>query len=199
MLERWAQWLTRRFVQSGIIKQSETEIYNYCFEVLLGSLAYYGTITLIAVLTQNVVFALCYTGGFLLIRHTSGGYHAQSHLRCYVLSLTVYLTALVIWRCFSWEAGVVILCSWIVMAVLWLIGPVEHENKPLSAKEMDTYRKRSRKISLLLALSITILCSVQQVEIAAVFMLGFLSAVLSGAAGQIVNRERKSANEEIIL
>ena len=34
MLERWAQRLTVRFVQLGIVKQAETEIYNYCFEVL---------------------------------------------------------------------------------------------------------------------------------------------------------------------
>ena len=199
MLERWAQWLTTRFVQFGIVKKNEVEIYNYCFEVLLGNLAYYGTITLITILTQKVAFAICYTMGFILIRHTSGGYHAQSHLRCYVLSLTVYLMALAIWCLFSWDAGVVVLSSWIVMVVLWCIGPVEHENKPLSAKEVVTYRKKSRKVSLLLALGITILCGAQQVEVAAIFMLGFLSAVLSGAAGQIVNKERERANEEIIL
>ena len=186
-------------MQLGIVKQAETEIYNYCFEVLLGNVAYYGTIVLLSILTRQYAFMLCYTIGFLLIRHTSGGYHAQSHLRCYVLSLTVYLMTLAIWRYFPWQAGVVVLGSCSALILLWILGPVEHENKPLTAKEIVTYKRRSKRSSLILALGIVLLCGVQQVEIAAIFMLGFISAVLSGAAGQIVNKRREREHEKIIV
>lgn len=97
---------------------------------------------------------------FIPIRISAGGHHADSPVKCYVLSTLLIAALLAILKWVS----VSLLAAWILIlaasAVLLWLAPVETENNPLDKTEVRVYRRRTRivlGIELLAALLATLL------------------------------------------
>ena len=97
---------------------------------------------------------------FIPIRISAGGHHADSPVKCYVLSTLLIAALLAILKWVS----VSLLAAWILIlaasAVLLWLAPIETENNPLDETEVRVYRRRTRivlGIELLAALLATLL------------------------------------------
>ena len=134
------------FIQEQIIKESEREVYCYCFETIFSRIYFYGTILLIAFLTGNVKLTLVYYLGFLSVRFTAGGYHAHTRLRCYIMSILIYLFNLSLIN-FMPEKYLIGLCAVvyiIALPLIYALAPVDHVNRPFSAEECVKLKIRSK-------------------------------------------------------
>lgn len=70
------------------------EIYVYGFELLLSSLIETGAIILIGCLLGKFLETILFLLSFSSIRFFSGGYHAKSYLRCFIVTLISYFLIL---------------------------------------------------------------------------------------------------------
>lgn len=70
------------------------EIYVYGFELLLSSLIETGAIILIGCLFGKFLETILFLLSFSSIRFFSGGYHAKSYLRCFIVTLISYFLIL---------------------------------------------------------------------------------------------------------
>ena len=86
-----AERLSSLLVTKSYIKAEEHHIYSYCFEVIFSGLAFWGSMFIFALLTNTLLPTALYLASFLLFRHTAGGYHASSHLRCFMMSTICYV------------------------------------------------------------------------------------------------------------
>ena len=77
-------------VSCGAIKQEDISIYRYGLEVLYLFMLEVLSILLLAVWIGNFFETLLYFAAFIPLRLFAGGYHANTRLGCYFVSLGVY-------------------------------------------------------------------------------------------------------------
>lgn len=189
MVVYWAEQLVQLLMQGHIIEKDEQEIYLYCIQTMLFRFIVYGTILLLSFFIGVVDSTIVFYFGFLLIRYTAGGYHANSHRNCYVLSIVVYLVAIGFLLIFPQilRKPFIFLCSICIAAMIYWAAPVDHKNRPFSPREKERYKKQSYIITTLLIIGALLLSSISTYYAMAI-VLGAFNAACSVVIGQ---RQRK--------
>ena len=90
MLHKLSQKITDHYVKKNKIDDSERDVYEYCFEVLLSTFLNLLAIIILAVATGLYLETLCFTISFMTLRGTAGGYHAKTHWGCFLILMIVY-------------------------------------------------------------------------------------------------------------
>lgn len=102
---------------------------------------------------QCIIFQIAYNP----IRSYSGGYHAGTPLRCYLLSIPVMFAVLLGIKLIPWNSYIVILSIILSGIAVLLLAPVEDANKPLNRLETKVFGKRARIIlTVLVVLSVVL-------------------------------------------
>lgn len=139
--------LTNHLIAKNIVPKEDKEIYDYGFEMLFSTLMGY-TIVLVTSLLMNSFFeGMIFLISFVLLRNYSGGYHADTHIKC---NLFLFLSALFV--LFMSKVAIPYIYLIMIYVLLWhmiiMYAPIENKNKPLSENE----RKKYKRISVVLAL-----------------------------------------------
>lgn len=129
-------------------KAIEKAIYEYGIQLSLSTLASMCSIVMLGLLLKNPASAFIFLGVFFFLRLFSGGYHAPTYARCFLLTNSVYLavvgTSNLIVRFQLYHLlPVIVVASCVVVMVL---SPIRNKRHPLFEK---TYRK-NRKIAVVL-------------------------------------------------
>ena len=93
----------------------------------------------------SILFLLSY----MPLRSFCGGYHAKTHIRCYIYSVIMITSILLIAKYVTFSIlvyGILVLVS---LAVIFLLAPVEDRNKALDNAEKKVFRKRACTIAVL--------------------------------------------------
>lgn len=154
----FSEWL----VESEIVRKDDRELYAYGF----------------------------WQGGVLVLNFltVAGGFHARTQRNCYFYSILLLIFALGILRWDQWDT---ITCMLIVLAsgsVVFKLTPVEDENKPLDNVEVVVYRHRSRIICGVLAIVVSILLLINEIEMASCITVSILMISVMLVLGQARNR-----------
>lgn len=157
-MEHLANALTDKLIGWKIIDGEDRDLYAYGFWQGGIYIFNYASVFLIGLLFgmlwQSLVFILSYG----LIRPMAGGYHARTQRNCYLFSLLLIVIVLSMLKWFPWNSIVCILVLLFSGAVIFILAPVEDENKPLDETEQMVYRHRSRVVlSVLSALTLLFL------------------------------------------
>lgn len=133
-------------VKEQIIEIDEYDLYYYCFDSLFSGIFFYSMILFSAVLLDKIDITIMYYIGFSFIRYTSGGYHASTQIKCFILSFIVYFCSISLISSKLVLMPPEILTGTLLCAavLIWKFAPVDHPNKRFSAKEKIIYQKKSR-------------------------------------------------------
>lgn len=149
MLATIAARLTDQLYFRCPLDPSKKAIYEYGIQLSLSTLASMCSIVLLGLLFKNPASAFIFLGVFFFLRLFSGGYHAPTYTRCFLLTNSVYLTVVgtsywIVHFQLYHLLPVVVVASCVVVIAL---SPVRNKHHPLSE---NTYRK-NRKIAVVLA------------------------------------------------
>ena len=197
MLQRLSISLVQFFLTEDIITEEDLEVYRYSVEILLSSLVVYGSILLLALWGQVLAETIAYYSGFLLLRHSAGGYHARSHGRCILLTLSTYLLAMTVLSAIPQNLwmGAAVLMAALSLGAIYGFGPVDHVNKPFTLQERKQYRRQSLLWVTLISLVSTAMVGLGLWEqLALAVSLGMISAALSVIAGSQEVKRNVQAN-----
>ncbi|WP_205692830.1 accessory gene regulator ArgB-like protein, partial [Lacrimispora amygdalina] len=158
IMEHLANALTDKLIDWKIINSEDRDLYAYGFWQGGIYIFNYASVFLIGLLFgmlwQSVVFILSYG----LIRPVAGGYHARTQRNCYLFSVLLIVIVLSMLKWFPLSSIVCILVLLFSGSVIFILAPVEDENKPLDETEQMVYRHRSRIVlSVLSALTLLFL------------------------------------------
>ena len=159
MLAQLAGWIVAWQMKKGILKKEDQALYQYAYELLLNQGINIAAAILIAVLFKMPWVVLTFLAAYIPLRSYAGGYHANTNWGCTVVSaLMLCLVCIVVKFAALYSAY-----GWcILFAVsgifIFLLSPVEDFNKPLSEEEVIHYRRMSRILWTVEALSGTALC-----------------------------------------
>lgn len=142
--------------RKNIIDEEETDIYQYGFESILSTILGFIITLLIGVILKMVIMSVIYYGIFVVVRQMTGGYHADSYLKCNIAFslVTFFVLGMTKLICVSQTYSLPIhLLIFIISAIcIWRFAPVENSNKPLTVKQKD--RKHKASVVILSALFI---------------------------------------------
>lgn len=190
MLTRTARNLSAFFVKHGVIPAEDRAVYDYCFEILLSTILNLVLVVLIAILSKTLFLTIFYIIGFMLVRSTAGGYHANSHWSCVCILLGTYAIFLFMLKLIP--ASILGMLSfifviWAVLLVIFL-SPVEDQNKPLSSEETKRFKRKSRIWIIILALSaLSLTIFLPHWRIGFSLSAGMVTVALSLIAGKVKN------------
>lgn len=136
---------------------NEKEIYAYSIEVLISLFINFFILSCTAYILKKQAEFITFIVFFPGLRTYAGGYHAKTHIECIALSLCIFVIS-ALSSTYLIGYGKIILASGIIFSIImvFLFAPAESENKPLSKKKHEKYKKISRII--VIALSASAIC-----------------------------------------
>ena len=155
MMKDAAKVIVSLFERRGAIRPDEREVYIYgCDIVLYTLISTLGLLVLGTAFGRLLEAVLC-VGIFYINQSFGGGYHADTHMRCfvtmaaglliYILSLSLLLPPMVYW-----------VCGFLALVLLYAVPLVLHKNKAYLARHKKKLIRRSRLITLLQAMALSL-------------------------------------------
>lgn len=146
MMKRLSERLTQYVVDSGAISKESYAIYQYGFQIGLEMLCCLAVCSGIAVYLRMIPEFIALTVFFMLLRSYAGGVHLNSFWKCFICSITVQTSVLVLNDLYefslrnAWE--IIILSSVLILRT----SPVQNINRELDNDEKAHSKKTVMKI-----------------------------------------------------
>ena len=135
--------------QQNKFTTEEKEIYRYGIQQGLNLALNILTTIIIGVLCgmvyPSILFLVCY----MPLRSFCGGYHAKTHLRCYIYSVIMITSILLVTKYTAFNIFLYEVLVLISLIIILLLAPVEDENKKLDSVEKRVFRKKAYIITFL--------------------------------------------------
>lgn len=179
--------ITSFFIKNGIISKKNKDIYEYGFEVLISTFTYTIVFVLTSFLTKTLLSSLLFWLGFSIVRSIAGGYHANTHLRCHLLTMSNHVMFICFLYCIpnhlkSYISTIILLLSSIIILVF---APIAHPNKPFVKTERIRFRILSYAYAFIVIIIALLICLFYR-EILTDYLFGFSFGTLVAAISLVV-------------
>lgn len=188
MISNISERITSSLVNAGAAPSEDKALYEYGIRMGILMVINAATAVLIGLLLgmfwQSIIFLLAYNP----IRSYAGGYHANSQLNCYLISIPMILVVLLGIKMLPWNGylcTIVLLFSVVIIAIL---APVEDSHKPLNEREKVVYKGRARAYSAIFFGAAMMLWFAGFGQISLSIVMALLVAAIMLVLGAIKNR-----------
>lgn len=180
MLDKLINASTNYLIRREVIDKEDRDVYEYGFYALYNNIIDITSIAILSVWLNQVPQTVFYHVTFIVMRNTAGGFHAKTHLRCFILSTMIWLFSL--WGISCTVSPVIcVVPAGLAVALYWAKAPLEHINSPLSVEKRKRMRTLSRFFSVVFftaILAIALLMNESCLWIAAALTYGMASHAL---------------------
>lgn len=91
-----SKYVSKKFLNYGLLQDDDVDVMAYYLENIISLSLVVFSIMGIAIWTDLYKESALYFLTFFIGRHCCGGYHAKTHLRCYILTMGTYLLFLLL-------------------------------------------------------------------------------------------------------
>lgn len=188
MIQKLSSVCAKNIISLGKVHNINEAVLRYGCELILtsiiGLLIMVGLSMLIGYPLAWVFFVM----GFAPLRTTAGGYHADSHIRCYTVTSVMFLMGVLTVYEIRWSHFTYLAVSLFTAIMVGFLAPVEAMNKPLSAKRYRLNRNRSLILIFINCVIAVIFAMLELVsEEANMYYAGIFFASTSLVMGKIKN------------
>lgn len=194
MLNKMAMKLSDRLLRNGVITEDILDIYVYGFELIISSLTNIITVLLVGILINRFFQTLAFLFVFILLRSFSGGYHANTYVKCSIVTFSTYALVLLVSNFLIVPKMVYLALLLIGFVILCIFAPIKNPNKELTVMKARIFKVLSASIFTLLVTagmflkeSLTSISNVIFFTLVSVLLLLFVKN----------KRERRKSNESI--
>lgn len=193
MLTRIAQGLSSFFISRKIIKEEERLVYDYSFEIFLSTIFNFLAVAVLAFVSRTIIPTIWFLVGFIAVRSTAGGFHAETHIGCFLIMLFSYVTYLLLILMLSNSALSIItvlfcISSWML---IFILSPVEDYNKPFSKEEHKKFKIVSNTTVVIASIVAFLFIFLEKEKWGFSIAAGICVVSLSLIAGTVKNKLRK--------
>lgn len=145
MLSRWSNKISGELSMS----QDEKDVIQYGLNQFFWILLNFFTIAISGVLWHEFCFSILVFLEIYFLRPYAGGYHADTEIKCYILSAGIVNIAMLLrkFSVFSWNSMLMIYICFI--CVILLFSPVDNPIHPLTKADKKYYGKKLRQLIFL--------------------------------------------------
>jgi accessory gene regulator B len=191
--------LTTRMISAGVVKEEDRDVYQYSIEVVTALIVNIVSTFILFVVFGRLLECIIFFAVFSPLRTYSGGYHASTHLKCYLLSMAMMLIVIFCLSIISESAYYMISAVLGLFSTLtiFMFSPVEDKNRPLDEKEVKVYRKISLRVLAVEGLALILLLISHMEFYALVVSLGLAVTAVSVIVAKLNQLIRQRAGFEI--
>lgn len=185
--------LTEMLVKEQVIDKQDKEIYAYGLQLLLTSGLTSIVILIIGWWTHQLLGTISFLIALVSLRHYTGGYHASSYLKCFVLSNGIYLGMLLSKHFIVYDGfhQMMIVGSLITCAYIFYVGSINSERNPKTEAEMVCRKRMARCFTILFTLSIGVITVGWEEGLSLAWVL-FYTQVVTAIGLWIVKNKRRN-------
>lgn len=147
---RFSTFLTGYLIKNSSVREKDRAIYQYGIEIGLSIVGTFCSILAMALIFKNMKETLLFFVSFIALRRYSGGYHASTPFRCYLMSIGLYGIFCLICktRMLSWDYLSLVSMLFSIM-VVWKCAPIIHKNRRVCESDSIRYQRLSRYVCLI--------------------------------------------------
>lgn len=140
MIQQIASSVSARWISKNIISEEYREVYQYGLELMISSLIGILLISIVGIIFFSIVDSLIFIIVFCLVRSRSGGYHANSYLKCNITTVATFAaSALIAYNVSIPELSFSIVAI-VGFIILLLLSPIENEYKPIDKEDRPKHK-----------------------------------------------------------
>lgn len=163
------------FEKYEVIDSEDREVYLYGLDRIIGLLLNLIVFLLIGLAFNSIGVVAIFCLLFIPLRSYAGGYHAPTEFSCFMSSNIMVLSCVLLVKLMN-GVNINIVVILLLMAVIWLLGPIESKSKPLDELEVKVYTRRLRYLLLLegLIISFGVYLGVSSFSVIAIIVFGMI-------------------------
>lgn len=155
-MEKLAIKLTDYILSKDAISENNYDIYVYGFTCFLElSISFISTF-IIGICLGMFFECILFSCIFMPLRSLAGGLHLNRFFHCYLLSCFMLTVTLLLVKFFSIPDYVSLIGCILFPIILFIIGPINHPNRPVTDEENSIF-KRKTNIILVLCILLSII------------------------------------------
>ncbi len=78
------------FIKNNLVQEDEIDIYIYGLQLIISSILGISIILFFGIISERLTDSLIFLFCFIILRQYSGGYHANSYLKCNLYFITIF-------------------------------------------------------------------------------------------------------------
>lgn len=193
LIAEFSERLSSKMVDRGIVPKEDVDLYRYGIENGIVVMGNFLTSVVFGIITGRLGFVLVFLLFCITLRSFSGGIHSKNRLTCFTLSLIVLLIPVYTFSYFFKvvQEPCILIIGILSFFIIWILSPVESENKPLDEVEKKVYKKKSR---WMVTVQVLILLLLYLLNLKGYFYAGYSSMVMiaiSMVFGKIYNKKKR--------
>ena len=160
MIKQLSQRLAKSIVSSGASNGHSAAAIGFGLELIFTYLFGTSILVIISILCHQPIAWLLFILGFAPLRTTAGGFHAKSHLSCFIISACLFTLSLAFSFLISWSRSIPLTIGLIALILVYYWSPIQANNKKLSDAQISKNRRKSLIISIVNAVLAFVFCVV---------------------------------------
>lgn len=148
MITKVADRAADMLYKEGIIPEEECKLYSYGLFLLLSNLLFFCVIIVLGTIMGTLGEGVLFYTQFLLLRGYAGGFHASKEITCIFYTTLILIASIVLLRVMTVMNMNVIPMTVLILSgtVVYFMGPIESEEKPLANEERNRFMQATRKL-----------------------------------------------------
>lgn len=129
--------------------EEQAEVIRYGLELLFIKISFFVCTMIIGIVMGSFFECLIFTILFSNIRTLAGGYHANTRIQCFIISMLTFTSVLCLLKIveiYEYILLPIAVVAIILSIVIWEYAPVDTDNKRLDNDEKILFRKKTRKM-----------------------------------------------------
>ncbi len=187
MFYQISERIADKFEELNVISAEDKELYRYGVQQGFFLLLNLFTMTMIGLFCGMIKECAIYMLTYMPLRAYVGGYHARTHIRCYVYSIVILIIILLALKLAPLGIQLYGIISLLGVVSILLLAPVEDENKPLDTKEQLVYRKRAIGMVFIISLAFVLAVAFKIETIYSSIAMSLFSSGILAILGKVKN------------
>jgi accessory gene regulator B len=142
--------ITDSWEKSGIIEKTDEDIYEYGLDLIVSTIFNITAVLVTAVFIDKLLVSALLLAAVIPLQSYGGGYHAVTHLRCFLIMYIGWWCVVFILPLINAIAAVII--AVMAVPIVYAVAPVPHVNVKMSSEHRLKLRKVVRVIVAVIAL-----------------------------------------------
>lgn len=147
MIHRLSKVIANFLLHKNIIPETEIDVYIYGYETVILGIIDFFIVLAVGFIFNKIITMLIFFAMFISVRLYTGGYHANTVLKCKVVFVLICIS-LVFLSEFKFPYYLYILMMLLYVITSFFLAPIENYNKPLTSEEQMKYRRISIAMSI---------------------------------------------------
>ena len=140
MLEQLSYIIATHLANKKIIDSEDTDIYRFGLEVGISTMINLLFLILTTILFFSFIYLLIFIVFFVFLRQYSGGYHADTHIKCNAMTLLCYSLCTVCSQHFKTDLILTSILFIVGLAMIIITAPIKNHNKTITLNQLPKYK-----------------------------------------------------------